>query len=51
MGIDGAGFGRSSRHWRDKPKAESKPLFNSRIRRGKAIDSYGMARPILETYV
>ena len=53
MGIVCAGFGRSSRRWRDKPKpkAEAKPLFNSRKRRGKAIDSYGMARPIVETYV
>ena len=51
MGIDCAGFGRSSRRWRDKPKAEAKPLFNSRKRCGKAIDIYGIARPIVETHV
>jgi choline dehydrogenase-like flavoprotein len=28
--------------------AESEPLYNSRIRLGEAIDSYGMARPIVE---
>ena len=51
MGIDCAGFGRSSRRRRDRPKAESKPLFNRRIWRGKAIDSYGVTRPIAETYL
>jgi choline dehydrogenase-like flavoprotein len=28
--------------------AESEPLYNSRIRLGEAIDSYGMVRPIVE---